>query len=130
MENNIVLETNIQPNVKVPANDNLSDALQYLLRGAIGAIEYTKPKEKHIRVSLVNSENTAKLSISDTAGDVSADNLYTGIGIERAKEGGILYFIARRIIFDHNGAFDIRSYNRGQGTTFTIELPIAKENNG
>ncbi|MEM7816701.1 MAG: hypothetical protein QXZ20_02180, partial [Candidatus Aenigmatarchaeota archaeon] len=57
---------------------------------------------------------------------VTTDTFYKGIGIERAKEGGILYFIARRIIYDNLGSFEISSFGK-IGTTITIQLHLAKE---
>lgn len=123
----ITLQVNIENNIEVLANDNLEDALEYLLAGAIRAITESSPEEKTILVSLRSNERMAQLEISDTGRDVTADTLYKGVGIERSKEGGIFYFIARRIVFDHRGNFKISSFNQGQGTTFVIELPLERK---
>jgi K+-sensing histidine kinase KdpD len=122
----IKLQIGMKDNITISANNNFSFALKYLLEGAIGAIEYTKPEDKLINIELTNVDTIAHLEISDTGQDVTTDKMYKGVGIERAKEGGILYFIARRIIFDHHGKFQMSSFNSGKGTSFIIELPLAK----
>ncbi len=124
-KSNISLKADIGENIFISANDNLIFALRYFLEGAIGAIEYTNPKNRLIDIKLQNQNNPARLTISDTGGNASTDNLYTGIGIERAKEGGILYFIARRIISDHQGKLQMLPFDNGKGTSFLIELPLA-----
>ena len=42
----IALKTQIEDKVAVFANENLTEAVKYLIKGAIGAIEYFFPKEK------------------------------------------------------------------------------------
>ncbi|MFH1363589.1 MAG: hypothetical protein ABIH45_05245, partial [Candidatus Omnitrophota bacterium] len=125
-KNNISLKADIGENIALLANDNLISALRYFLEGAIGAIEYVNPKVRLIDIKLKSQDGLAELIISDTGGDATADKLYTGIGIERAKEGGILYFIARRIIFDHQGKLEMVSFDNGKGTSFLIKIPLKK----
>jgi K+-sensing histidine kinase KdpD len=125
-KNNISLKADIGENIVFSANDNFIYALRYFLEGAILAIEYTNHQDRSIAISLKSQGHTAKLKISDTGQDVTADKLYTGIGIERAKEGGILYFIARRIIFDHRGTLEMASFDNGRGSSFIIEIPLLK----
>jgi len=110
--------------MKVSANDNFPFALQYIMEGAIGAINYNKPAKRFISITLQRNNDRASLTFSDTGKDATKDEIYTGVGIERSKEGGILYFIARRIIFDHKGSLDVVPFNSGEGTTFKIELPL------
>jgi len=98
-----------------------------LIEGAVQAIEYFLPKEKLISVKLGNKDNSAVLEVADTGNAVLSDTLYKGVGIERGKEGGIYYFIARRIIFDHKGKFEIKEFNNKQGTRFMIEIPLRRE---
>lgn len=123
-KSNITIKSEIEEELRVWANDNLPDAIGYLIEGSIKAIEYHTPQNKSLYISLKRADNKAILRISDTGGDITENNLYRDMGIERGKEGGILYFIARRIIFDHKGSFNFQSFNQGEGTTFKIELPI------
>jgi len=123
-KSNITIKSEIEEKLRVWANDNLPDAIGYLIEGSIKAIEYHAPQNKCLYISLKRVDNKSILKISDTGGDITKDNLYSNMGIERGKEGGILYFIARRIVFDHKGSFDFQSFNQGEGTTFKIELPI------
>ncbi len=120
---NIKLGLDITRNIEVKANNNLRSALIYLIKGAITAIDYIQPEEKLIQIKLTKNEDKALLNISDTGGDVTQDKHYQGVGIERGREGGILYFLARRIIFDHRGEFQFSSFG-DKGTTFLIELPL------
>lgn len=126
-QSKIKLETYIANNILVLANGNLAYSLGHLIDGAIRAIAYYKPAERLISIELDKNDTHAILKISDTGNDVTKDTLYEGVGIERGKEGGILYFIARRIIFDHQGTFQITSFNQYKGTSFVIELPLMKE---
>jgi len=126
----ISLKTNIDSNINVLANNNLSFAIKYLIEGAIQAIDYYNPKEKLMKISLKIDGDSAVLKISDTGKDVIADTIYKGVGIERGKEGGILYFIARRVIHDHKGKFQIVSFNEGRGTRFIITLPLIRRADG
>lgn len=123
----ITLKTQIEDKVEVFGNENLTEAVKYLIEGAIGAIEYFLPKEKLIRIQLTNRDSSALLEVADTGNAVLTDKLYKGVGIERGKEGGIVYFIARRIIFDHKGTFEIETFDDGQGTKFIIEVPLKKK---
>lgn len=125
-KSNIRLKTDIENNVKISANNNFLFSLRYFFEGAVGAIEYTNPKERLIAISLESDDIGVRLEISDTGQDATADRLYKGVGIERAKEGGILYFIARRIIFDHQGKLKIAPFDDGKGTSFIIEIPLLK----
>ncbi len=120
---NIKLGLDIARNIEVKANNNLGAALTYLVKGAMTAIDYIKPKEKLIQIKLTKNKDKALLEISDTGGDVTQDKNYRGVGIERGREGGILYFLARRIIFDQRGEFQFGSFG-DKGTTFSIELPL------
>jgi len=126
----INLKADIKDSIEVFGNDNLSEAVGYLIEGAMGAIEYFLPKERLISINLTNSNNSALLEIADTANTVVSDAFYAGVGIERGKEGGIYYFIARKVIFDHKGTFKIVPFNNGQGTKFIIEIPLKKKEDG
>jgi len=120
---NIKLETNIEDNIIVKANNNLTYALKYLIDGAQIAVDYYDPSQRKISISLTKEENVVRLEIFDTA--KISDN-YHGVGIERGKEGGILYFVARRIVDDHKGKMEMFSPDKEiGGTRFVITLPLA-----
>jgi len=123
----ITLQKEMEDEIQVLGNENLQEAVRYLIEGAVQAIEYFLPKEKLISVKLGNKDNSAVLEVADTGNAVLSDTLYKGVGIERGKEGGIYYFIARRIIFDHKGKFEIKEFNNKQGTRFMIEIPLRRE---
>lgn len=120
----IIVKHEIASDLEILANENLYDAIRYLLEGAVRAIDYYSPKERLIEVKVSSLGAKVRLEISDTGNDASKNMLYTGMGIERGKDGGLIYFIARRIIFDHKGDFKLQSFNQGRGTAFLIELPL------
>ncbi|MDD5069777.1 MAG: histidine kinase N-terminal 7TM domain-containing protein [Candidatus Omnitrophica bacterium] len=122
----INLRSDIDKNIILSANKNFIFALRYLLEGAIGAIEYVNPGNKLIELKLERRDSMANLKISDTGKDATADKAYKGVGLARAKDGGIRYFIARRIIFDHQGIFQMNSFYDGKGTIFDIKVPLLK----
>jgi K+-sensing histidine kinase KdpD len=124
-QSNINIKMNIKDNLIVKGNEALEHALKYVIEGAVTAINYYKPKDRLISIKLENNEERAVLRISDTGKDVTVNNIYNGVGIERGKEGGILYFIARRIVFEHRGSFEIESYRGGKGSSFIINLPLS-----
>ncbi len=42
---------------------------------------------------------------------------------EQGKQGGVSFYIARQIIYDHKGTLELQS-NNGKGTKFVIRLPL------
>jgi signal transduction histidine kinase len=121
---NIKLHKEICPDIRILANENFFDAVRYLIEGAVRAVDYYSPQERLIVVKLSRNGSGAKLEIIDTGNDATGNLLYAGVGVERGKDGGLIYFIARRIIFDHKGAFQMVSYAGGKGTAFVVELPV------
>lgn len=127
-KNNISFEYASKGHSYVFANGNLKDSLAYLLAGAVNAICHNKPEKRLIRINLGKTGSFAQLDISDTGNDATHNPAYKGVGIERSPEGGLLYFIARRTIFDHQGIFRILSFNEGRGTTVSLQLPLREKN--
>lgn len=72
---------------------------------------------------MTSDKKFIQIIFQDTGGDVTQDEYYHGVAPERGQVGGIYYFIARRIIFDHKGTWEIES-NNGIRTRIVIKLPI------
>jgi len=113
------------------------DRLKQVLVNLLGnAIQYTPPGGE-ITLSLSKSDNQAKLTISDTGPGISAEDLphvferfYRGEKSRtRSPDGkgfGLGLSIAYWIIQNHEGRIEVNSLE-GEGTTFCIWLPIAKD---
>ncbi len=107
---------------------------RHVLRNLIdNAIHYTPAG--HIKVTLTKGNGVARLSVADTGiGLASTDvkKLFTQGGHgERSKSvnpesTGYGLFIAKQIVEAHGGKIWAHSSGPGTGTTFFVELPIAK----
>jgi K+-sensing histidine kinase KdpD len=124
IQKKIHLKADLPLDMIVSANANLSDAIRYVLEGAIRAIDYYSPPEREITVKIFKDGKSVCLKIADTGKDVTNNMIYAGVGIERGKEGGLNYFIARRIVFDHKGGFKVVSLDEGKGSVFIIDIPL------
>lgn len=112
------------------------DRLKQVLVNLIGnAIKYT-PQGGTVTVGLGKDGERARLSITDNGPGIPAEDLphiferfYRGEKSRtREKDGkgfGLGLSIAYWIIRNHNGTIDVNS-TVGQGTTFTVWLPLAK----
>jgi signal transduction histidine kinase len=126
-QNKIELIRNFPPSLpKLTANPNLPNAFRYVITGAIDAME-SDGGTLTICAQVIDEGRLLEIQFSDTADDVTQSAFLTSYGLispERGKVGGIKYFLARRIVNDHHGTFDIQS-NQGKGTTFVMRLPLA-----
>ena len=120
---NIKLSEEISGGLVSTVNENFHDAIRYLLEGALKAVDYFSPSQRLIAVTLAAHHGKAVLKISDTGNDVTKNMIYTGVGLERGKDGGLSYFIARRIMRDQNADFKITAYGEN-GTSFIVEIPL------
>lgn len=111
---------------KIYVNENLSSVFDYILEAAIVSMEDKPQKELFISIKLIKDKKLIEIIFQDTGGDVTQDKLYHGVAPERGPVGGIYYFIARRIIFDHQGTWQIES-NNNIGTRIIVNLPINKK---
>jgi two-component system OmpR family sensor kinase len=114
------------------------DKLKQVIVNLIGnAISYT-PAGGEVVVELTKTENRARLSVADNGPGISPQDLpyiferfYRGEKSRtRPKEGkgfGLGLSIAYWIVRNHNGRIDVDS-KLGEGTTFTINLPLALGN--
>lgn len=104
----------------------LEQAFQNLI---INAIYYTKPGGK-VFVELKSTDNMANITIIDTGVGISSkdidkifDRYYKVSGIEKHQSTGLGLSIAQEIIKQHGGNISVSSI-LGEGTTFTVELPV------
>ena len=119
----------------VEASDNpIVSADLFRLRQAIenlvdNAFHYT-PDGGRITLRLTETDKESVISVSDTGNGISPKDLphiferYYHSGSQRSTGLGLT--IANEIITAMNGHIEVKS-QKGEGTTFTIYLPLAKE---
>jgi signal transduction histidine kinase len=107
-----------------------------LLNLVDNAIKYT-PDGGEVEVSVFREADQVMVSISDTGIGIDAENLphvfdkyYRVADVEETHEGsGLGLNIVKNIIEDHDGRIWVDSYP-GEGTTFTIVLPLFQNSQG
>lgn len=110
---------------RIMANqDQLFRALENLL---YNAADFTPP-DGTITLSLTRNDSFARIDISDTGCGISPEdlpNIFQRSYTTRSDKGGqgLGLAITRAIILEHEGEIEAAS-NAGEGTTFTIRLPL------
>ena len=112
------------------------DKLRHVIYNLVeNAIKYTK--EGYVKLSIcVNDLGRVRIEVQDTGVGIAKDELKTlfdkfvrsknayGINVEGS---GLGLYIAREMIYAHNGRIWATSEGEGKGSTFIIELPLLKE---
>jgi signal transduction histidine kinase len=97
------------------------------------AIKFT-PSGGHIRVLLADDGTSVEVKVNDTGKGISAERLpdifngFHQVADRTATEQGGLGLglsISRRLVERHGGRIDAFSNGKGQGATFTVNLPCA-----
>lgn len=118
------LQTTANPYVKLN-RDKLMQVLLNLLRNGAQAMQ-GKPGELTILVD--EADGSARITVSDTGCGIAPEHLqriWEPFFTTKGSEGtGLGLGICRRIIEGHDGDIICQS-TLGQGTTFTIHLPLA-----
>ena len=96
-----------------------------LARNALQAM----PEGGTLRATLANSDNRLRIAFSDTGRGMSPDQVEHLFEPFSSTTGGtgLGLSIVYQIIRDHGGTINVRS-RVGQGTTITVELPVAANN--
>lgn len=134
----LVLNRSLQVRADVPTDrmSVIADPLQLeraLTNLLANAIKFT-PDNGTITVCLADECGTAVLSVQDTGIGIPADELHnvfqrffrSSVVQEQAIQGtGLGLAIVKSIVESHGGSIDVAS-SEGQGTTFTIGLPLVQ----
>ncbi len=100
------------------------------------AIKYTEHGSVKIALHALREQNSAAVTVADSGLGIppgEQERLFNKfIRASNANSGtvygsGLGLYIAREIVRAHNGWIHVASPGVGKGTTFTIELPLAKE---
>ena len=106
---------------------------QVILNLLSNAVKFT-PAGGVVRVVLGVEDGQARLEVSDTGAGISEEALPrvfemfgqgTATAVRNKPGLGIGLALVRQITVLHGGAVDVRSPGIGQGTTFTLSLPLA-----
>ena len=98
------------------------------------AIKFT-PEKGQITIELESGESETKVIVSDTGKGISPEFLHFVFDRFRQADGsttrthgglGLGLAIVRHIIELHGGTVEVRSEGEGQGTTFTVRLPVSE----
>ncbi len=112
------------PNVMLD-RDQMIQALLNILLNAVNAVD----KGGEISVSIYMEMDTLQIGISDTGSGIPPENLprvFDPFFTTRKDGTGLGLAIVHRIIENHNGEIGVES-KPGEGTTFTVRLPLRKE---
>ncbi len=99
------------------------------------AIKFT-PRGGTVNISLYCVESNARLTVSDTGEGISEaflpyvfDRFRQAEGSISRKQGGLGLGLAvvRHLVELHGGTIEAESEGLGQGSTFTVDLPLAQE---
>ena len=131
---NIQIVTNFEPTIGMVSAD--SDRTQQVIWNLLSnAIKFT-PSGGTIEVRLSVISPVAQIQIIDTGCGISADFLphvfdrfrQADASMTRSYGGlGLGLAIARQLVELHGGTLQAQSKGEGQGSTFTIEIPLINE---
>ena len=126
----VSIEASIEPGVTVWGSR--IGLKQVLLNLGDNAVKYT-PAGGTISIGLTSRGREATLAIADTGAGIPAEDLprvfdrfYRGPRTSRSSSGtGLGLAIVKRIVDAHGGSIDVES-RLGQGSTFSVTLPITR----
>ncbi len=133
---------NIQINLAFPSHSILvyGDAgrLQQVVWNLLSnAIKFT-PHGGHVEIKLTQVDNYTQIQVRDTGKGINPEFLPYVFEHFRQEDGattrkfgglGLGLAIARQIVELHSGSIGVNSAGINQGATFTVQLPLFRENN-
>ncbi len=130
-EKDLALETSIANSPLVIQGDR-ARLKQVVINLLSNAIKYTPPGGK-INLALESSNGEASIAVSDNGVGIPQEyqpmifeKFYRVPNTEQSTQGsGLGLFLCKRIVQAHQGTIELRSQD-GEGTTFTVHLPIVQ----
>jgi two-component system, NtrC family, sensor histidine kinase KinB len=125
----IVLETDVEPGLYAPLNEELFEwVIENLLKNALDAID---ADDGRITVSARRREMSIIVDVEDTGKGIERQDFGNVFrpGYSTKKRGwGLGLSLAKRIVDDyHRGRLSLAQSRVGEGTTFRIEIPAAQD---
>ncbi len=129
------IEVSLEYSEAATINGDLTRLKQVFLNLIDNAIKYT-PAHGTVTLSLINDSGNACVTIKDTGIGIPADERekiftrfyrvqHSNSSLEDVGGSGLGLSIAKWIIEAHHGSIDVQS-REGQGSTFTVKLPLKK----
>ena len=133
-EKNISLETSLPPSSVLAAVDRMRfvQTLQNLLTNAL---QHT-PTGGVITLSLRAEEETAAITVADNGDGIASEDTsrvfdrFYRVDRNRTRDSGgvgLGLAIAQALVEAHDGKIEAASAGVGQGSTFTVRLPLARD---
>jgi PAS domain S-box-containing protein len=129
------IQTTISPDVGLISGD--AGRLQQVLWNLLSnAVKFT-PQAGQISLTLTQTKTHAQIQVSDTGKGINPDFLPYIFEHFRQEDGattrkfgglGLGLAIVRQIVELHGGLVEAESPGEGQGATFTVKLPLSKNN--
>jgi len=107
----------------------LQEVFLNLFNNALEAIKDETPGSINILARTLGNPEMVEIKVSDTGGGISPENLrkiFDFLFTTKLQGTGVGLSVSYDIIKKHDGTIDVES-EMGKGTTFTIRLPIWKE---
>lgn len=133
-ENHVTLETDLSPQINEVLLDerSLHRSLLNLVGNAIDACRDDPTLGKTHRVKIttrLTEENTIRFDVTDNGSGMSEEvrsKLFSSFFSTKGPQGtGLGLLVTSKLIEEHQGTIDVDS-QPGQGTTFSIRLPVQK----
>jgi signal transduction histidine kinase len=131
----VTVEADLDRPLKIAAGD--PDRLHQVVSNLLSnAVKFT-PGGGTIGVSLKRDGSEARITVRDSGDGIAA--AFLPYIFERFRQGegrgqsgglGLGLAIARHIVEQHGGTIGVESPGEGQGTTFTVRLPLVPSNRG
>lgn len=133
----IRLQTTLEPDLKPVSGD--ANRLQQVIWNLLSnAVKFT-PTEGHVEIRLEQQGAQAQITIADTGKGIAPDFLPYVFDYFRQAEAattrkfgglGLGLAIVRQLVELHGGTVQANSPGEGLGATFTVLLPLLKEDEG
>ena len=132
-EKRISLDTSLPPSSVLAAVDHMriAQTLQNLLTNAL---QHT-PAGGDITLSLRAEEETAEINVADSGDGIASEDIayvferFYRVDRNRTRDTGgvgLGLAIAQALVEAHDGKIEVASAGVGQGSTFTVRLPLAR----
>lgn len=122
----IAHQTDFADSQPVPADPELLHrAISNLVLNAIDVM----PQGGNLTLTTSRDQNTARIEVSDTGTGLTPEEcarLFTPYYTSKSHGTGLGLAIVQSIVSDHGGRISVKS-QPGKGTTFIIELPVARQ---